>query len=331
MTTSFCSISNDPRDAMLQTETNFTLVSPSDKGNAPIHPICIQQQQSSEWGLVVQSNDVGYRFAEPYSPEHNEFQPVPIAMSIEFVGNCTGPPWSVGDEIEMMRRKEMENMHPTFSANEYMSLPIASYFDVGFSGVQYYGSTQQNGVIGNIDLRSTVHSILEPTAETLERTRGFTHIKISSDAIVPLPYIRAKIPSYYQNFFLNETTATHDLYLTSINSETARLPVHDLVLVAQCMNISRLATLLPNGQKKKKEKDALHVEGVPDLNSFGILLKWLYTNNEDELYEILKTSCLGNSDLVVGFAMNCRFWGIVDTRVAAVVRALLQDIGWGLA
>jgi hypothetical protein len=224
----------------------------------------------------------------------------------------------------------MENICSTFPTTEYTSLPTISYVNVDSLGTSCHASAQQSPTLGAVDLRSMILSIIEPTTETLERARCLTHIKITSDVVVPLTYIRAKIPSHYQNFFLNETTATHDLHLTSISCETARLPVHDLVLIAQCLNIGHLATLLPNSPKKRKERQSLYVGNVPDLNSFGILLKWLYTNDEDELYEILRASCFGNNNLLVGFAMNCRFWGITDMRVAAVVRALLHNLGCGL-
>ena len=327
MTTLFQSVLSGSRDAMLQTETEISLASQSNKELASMYPMYTGQQYSQDW--ESEFAEVDYRFAEPYSPERNEFQPVPIAMSIEFVDNCTGPPWSVGDTVEMMRRKEMEKMCSIIPASEYVSRPSSPYVNDNALVELGHAPTQQTPAFGRTDLQSEVLSIIEPTAETLERARYFTHIKISSDAVVPLTYIRAKIPSHYQNFFLNEMTATHDLYLTSVTGETARLPIHDLVLIGQCTNIGHVTILLQYDQKKKKERDSLYVGNVPDLNSFGILLKWLYTNDEDELYEMLKSSCLGNNVLLIGFAMNCRFWGIADMRVTAVVRALLQNLGYG--
>ena len=159
----------------------------------------------------------------------------------------------------------------------------------------------------------------------MEEYRSFTHLKIPPDTTVPLTYLRLKIPVYYSDLFLNEKSATHTLHLTNLRNETAVMPVHDLVIVTQCLNIRQIITL--QTPKTRKAKPSLHVSNVPDLDSFGILLKWLYTNDEDELYEILSTSQLDRRDLLCGFALNCRFWGIVDSRVCAVIRALLEDLG----
>src|SRR5208282_4572918 len=105
------------------------------------------------------------------------------------------------------------------------------------------------------------------------------------------------------------------------NHETAVIPIHDLVLVAQCLEIQRLVTPQSNSPKNKKSKPSLFFDNVPDLDSFRILLKWLYTNDEDELYETLRDSF----QLLFGFAMNCKYWGIIDFRVTGLIRTLLED------
>jgi hypothetical protein len=61
------------------------------------------------------------------------------------------------------------------------------------------------------------------------------------------------------------------------------------------------------------------VEGIPHMESFGTLLRWLYTNDEDELFETLKQMEEG---ALYGFAMNCRFWGVIDVRIRGVMHAL---------
>ena len=66
---------------------------------------------------------------------------------------------------------------------------------------------------------------------------------------------------------------------------------------------------------------AVIIEGLPHLESFGTLLRWLYTNDEEEVYQALAGMEDGG---LYGFAMNCRFWGVVDVRIRGVMRALLS-------
>ena len=270
---------------------------------------------------ILPKQDIEIRFAEPYSPEAEEFRPVPLPRAIDFLEVSTGPPWSVGDDIEISRRKEMDN----FQHGSQLEAPIEilnSFFiptEIPF--------VPENPAIQD-DFVSSMLLVMEPSGPTMERYRNFTHLKIPPESIVPLSYLRHKIPAYYSDLFLNERSATHNLHLTNLQNDTAVMPIHDLVLVAQCHNIRQVIT--NQTPKKRGAKPSLHVANVPDLDSFGILLKWLYTNDEDELYEILSTSQLDQRELLCGFALNCRFWGIVDARVTAVIRALLDTFGCGM-
>jgi hypothetical protein len=131
-----------------------------------------------------------------------------LLKEIEFADVCTGPPWTTGDVVETKRRKEMEDtdLTPTDTAKLFNQ------------------STLLNPPIDtprfNHDLfASTILWILQPTPGVLEYSRHFTHITISSEIGVPLPYIRAQIPRIYEYFFLNERPAAHDLHLTSVNHE----------------------------------------------------------------------------------------------------------------
>jgi hypothetical protein len=263
------------------------------------------------------SNGNGHiRFTEPYSPQHDDFQPIPVSMDIEFVDVCTGPPYSVGDTVEMQRRKQLER-------NRQATAEIAELF------MQVEQTIQAEQLAQPAQIETTfaelVLSIIEPSRELIEYSRGFTHLTISSERNVPMPYIRAKIPMIYKDVYLDETTATHTLHLTSVNGMTAEIPIHDLVLVAQCLETRRLVKLQSNRRKQENVKPVLFVENVPHLESFGILLRWLYSNNEDELYEGLRRSRDNGDDIVLGFAQNCRFWGMIDARVLGVVRTIVED------
>ena len=60
---------------------------------------------------------------------------------------------------------------------------------------------------------------------------------------------------------------------------------------------------------------------VPHIPSFRILLGWFYRQNEDELYKMLVDK---GHDTLIGFACNCRFWGIVDPRLLRIVEKVLE-------
>ena len=265
------------------------------------------------------------RFAEPYSPEADEFRPVPLSMGIDFLEVSTGPPWSVGDDIELSRRREID--YPRYVLQRDPTPLPQSDVPTCYPGFHPEIAFVSETPIVHDTMATSVLLIMEPSEDTLEQYRNFTHLKLPPETTVPLTYLRLKIPVYFRDLFLNEKSATHTLHLTNLQNETAVMPVHDLVIVTQCFNIGQIITF--QTAKTRKEKPSLYVSNVPDLDSFGVLLKWLYTNDEDELYEILSTSQLDQRELLCGFALNCRFWGIVDSRVCAVIRALLEDLRYG--
>jgi hypothetical protein len=248
----------------------------------------------------------GIRFAEPYSPERNEFQAVPISMAIEFVNVATGPPWSIGDTAENIRRRELEriNQPPPVTAD-----PNAAAANL----LQLTNSTA---------LGSAVLSIMEPSVEVLEYARRFTHLTLAAQA-VPLTYIRTQLPQIYAASFLNLESATHILHLTSVTGQITTIPIHDLVLVSQCLEIRNRAVLEPSYDGSGKP--ILYATGVPNLESFMVLLRWFYENDEDGLYESLASSRRqGDDSIVFGFAQNCKFWGVIDPRVFGVVKAVFD-------
>lgn len=291
--------------------SKLNYVAQTDKENLPFYDTSFMLFQKEV--SVPPRVEIEYRFAETYSPEKHEFHAVPLVKEIEFANICTGPPWTTGDDVETKRRKEMEDV-------DLVLTDTAELLDQSTSlNPSTDPPTFSHHLFANMIL-----SLLQPSPEILEYSYNFKHLTISSEVGVPLTYIRAKIPEIYQYFFLNEKTATHNLHLTSVNHESTVLPIHDLVLIAQCFEVQDLVTLRSNSPGNTKSKPSLFVENVPDLDSFRILLKWLYTNNEDELYEILRDSF----HLLLGFAMNCKFWGIVDFRVTGVIRKLLEDFGY---
>jgi hypothetical protein len=181
----------------------------------------------------------------------------------------------------------------------------------------YVAGPMQNSML------ETVLAIMQPTAEMLEYSNTFTHIQISNQATaIPISYIRERIPQFYRHLYLDDQSSTHGLQLRSINQETSVMPAHDLVLVAQCLairNVSNFQQIIPG-----VAKPALVIHNVPHLPSFGILFRWFYSNDQDELYEALAGSMVNGPEMVFGFAQNCKFWGAVDPRITGVIRALLE-------
>jgi hypothetical protein len=322
------------------TEGKTYLVSPSSKENFPTNLFPVSTLPANNTVMSQTGEAVGYktnvghqrvssiRFAEPYSPQRNEFQAVPIAMGIEFVNVATGPPWSIGDTIENIRRRELDRTQPPQTQLPQLQPFTPQSYD---PATNYAATNLLHLSNSNTTIADTILSLMEPTAEVLEYARVFTHLTISNDVIVPLTYIRMQIPQIYKTSFLNLKTSTHILQLTDLNGQVTTVPIHDLVFVAQCLEIRNRVALQPQtyntgilGDTGQGMKPVLNVVGVPHFESFGVLLRWLYENDEDGLYETLDAS-RGNGDgFVLGFAQNCRFWGVIDARVTGVVRALFD-------
>lgn len=267
--------------------------------------------------FMAQQSNYGYQFTAPYAPEQGDFQPVPIGMQIAFVPVATGPPFSVGDDIEATRRREMERTQPL---PVYQPPPIAA--PPTTNNIYPPANMYVAGSVNN-PILDTVLAIMQPTAEMVEYSNNFTHIQVSTQAsAVPISYIREKIPQFYRPLYLNEQSATHILQLTSINQETSIMAAHDLVLLAQCLAIRNVASfqqIIPG-----MAKPALVIQNVPHLQSFSVLFRWLYTNDQDELYESLAASRVNGPEMIFGFAQNCKFWGALDPRIVGVLRALLE-------
>jgi len=292
-----------------------------------------ERQEEYYVDFMAQQSNFGYQFTAPYAPEQGDFQPVPISMQIAFVPVAMGPPFSIGDDIEATRRREMERTQgsqvaTTFQAPAAIPAPPpppapptqTTYYYPGNPPATntYVAGPMQNSIL------DTVMAIMRPTAEMLAYSNTFTHIQISNQAAaVPISYIRERIPHFYRHLYLDEQTSTHSLQLHSINLQTLTMPAHDLVLTTQCLairNVASFQTTVPG-----MTKPALVIQNVPHLPSFGVLFRWLYANDQDELYEALAGARAGGGlETVFGFAQNCQFWGAIDPRITGVVRALLE-------
>jgi hypothetical protein len=157
-------------------------------------------------------------------------------------------------------------------------------------------------------------SMMQPSDHVLERARKFTSLKLPPEQDVSIAYIQEKIKS--EHF-----PATHLLQIINTKSDTLDVPVIGIILLTQCMNFWEVVV-------SSAERPVLSVKNVPDIPSFKVLLRWLYSNDEDELYKALSRGC--DERMLVGFIQNCKFWGIVDERVIAVVIAVVErNMGLG--
>ena len=277
-----------------------------------------------------------YHFTEPYLPEGNDFHPVPISLAIEFADICTGPPSSAGDAKEIERRRQSDSLLRYRPPERQSSNRRRSESCIDFK-------VQSNATLGNVerrwsfipivtresespaaftddDFRTVIMTMLVPSGEVERRAREFTHLTISG-VPVPLAYIRAKLPEHYAQYFLDEESATHHLHLKTATHGTQVVPAHNLVLDAQCLNWRHVIKSPDPTATREIMSKAVIIEGLPHLESFGTLLRWLYTNDEEEVYQALAGMEDGG---LYGFAMNCRFWGVVDVRIRGVMRALLS-------
>lgn len=166
-----------------------------------------------------------------------------------------------------------------------------------------------------------VVSIMNPSPDVLELACNYTHLALHpEDTPVPLTYVRDKIPIIYREYFLHETSATHILYITSVNYGFVGVPVHDIVLAAHCLNFWKLVTIRVS--RNVVNAVPVLVENVPHIRSFLVLLRWLYTNDEDELVAALR---IGGYKMLLGFAQNCRFWGVISSEVIEIVKKLMES------
>ena len=153
-----------------------------------------------------------------------------------------------------------------------------------------------------------------------------------------MQYVKDKIPACW-GLLNDDRSATHMLYLKTL--DTIPIAIHDIIFKAQCLNFRQVAIHQalrnplrsnPRRQNRRrnqrrfrqntpKAKPSLLVKDIPDIQSFLELLKWLKSNNVRELYERLRR----NEGILLGFAQNCRFWGVIDPKVIAVFKMVVEE------
>ena len=114
-------------------------------------------------------------------------------------------------------------------------------------------------------------------------------------------------------YFGDENSSSRVIVLTGRNLDVnSGLFIHDSIVAPQCSLIRRLVDDGP---------DNLHVENVPHLPSFIILLEWFYGNDEDVLYKGLCKAIRDDGiDMLHAFETSCEFWGVTDSKIIKVVK-----------
>lgn len=144
----------------------------------------------------------------------------------------------------------------------------------------------------------------------------FMHLRIDDDS-VPLEYVREKLAGCYAHHFCNYQSSTHILR-ASTNNETFEMPVHDIVLISQCIFLQYTVRL--ESDQEREEKPIWVLEKVPHRQTLFVLLKWLYSNDEGELRDALMKF---DKRTLFGFAQNCIFLGVINAKVSEVMRSVL--------
>ena len=256
--------------------------------------------QSVEQHQLPKVRNMRLVFTEPEIPEETKYRPVPIPARSFFVHHSFEPPFRENFDI---------NLPP--------QTPAPPPADTAQVPLQSHAIPATSPRHGPLNFANLVLSTLRPDNETLIYANTFTHLTISHERI-PLSYILDQIPQVYEGLYLHQQSSTHTLHLTDLNGQNGTFPIHDLVLVAQCLRLPVI--------EQTAVCQVISVENVPDVDSFGILLRWLYAHDERELYEMLRQAVgIGGSKLLA-FAQNCKFWGIVDERVVRVVRSILEEL-----
>lgn len=179
--------------------------------------------------------------------------------------------------------------------------------------------------------------MMHPPPEILHSAREITHLRVDRNSEpIPLTYIRKAIQVVGQTVIGDEDSATHILHIIGVNYDFQAFFIHDIVVAVQCRLLWDLVTYngdsktesdsyirdLATNQLENGRKPTLLVKNVPHIPSFSVLVGWMYRNNEKELYHTLSTE---HDEMLLGFAQNCNFWGIIDSKISHVVMLLVKS------
>ncbi|KAL6591107.1 hypothetical protein U3516DRAFT_805739 [Neocallimastix sp. 'constans'] len=106
-----------------------------------------------------------------------------------------------------------------------------------------------------------------------------------NDEMTPYPYIIKKLHSLGNHFINKKTTDAIQLRVYEIGKENYKdFWVHPLYLSLQSYQFFKLFEEIKND----KEEDTIIEIEIPSLNTFPVILYWIYTGNLNKLLEIAK-------------------------------------------
>lgn len=136
---------------------------------------------------------------------------------------------------------------------------------------------------------------------------------------IPAAYVRDTIP----RLKVNPREAWDYLLVLEVDrtsksvARTGRtFPMHDIIWNSQC---------LAKFPQQKSESSNYVTIPVHSAVGFGTLIKWLYTNDEDALYEHLLSGLKKNENYVLEFCTHVRNLGCINAKIAGVIRSIYED------
>ncbi|KAG4300872.1 hypothetical protein PCK1_002949 [Pneumocystis canis] len=160
-----------------------------------------------------------------------------------------------------------------------------------------------------------IMSYLSPLPSTLKQFYHCQSFKLADSTMIPMAYIREKIPDIAPEHWLNLQTCTH--YLSVSPHSNDFYPVHDIILSSQCVFMPQTFF--------HSTSHTLMIKPLPHPPSFFIILYWLYTNNSHQLYFLLLKEIQKDPSLhwIQGFSMNLQSLGLINPNIIHVVKKLL--------
>jgi len=182
----------------------------------------------------------------------------------------------------------------------------------------------KSGSYSDMSFSEQLINLLTPECQVIDMFHALPDWHVTQEISIPMSYIRAQISNLGPDMYMDHASASHYIRVSNMctpHFDRLLYPVHDVVLLAQCAKLPFVA--IP--QNQKGSKPTLVIPNLPHLSSFSHLLRWLYTNDEHDLYnDLAEATEEEGSEFLRGFAENVSFLGIVSSELIGVVRAVLE-------
>ncbi|KAG5438439.1 hypothetical protein PCANB_002928 [Pneumocystis canis] len=218
---------------------------------------------------------------------------------------------------EFSKHQEKENKNISKKTRRYMGILNNDTSTIFSNITNTYLYTSQFRIL-SINIQKIIY-YLSPLPSMLQAFYHCKFFKLTDSTMIPMLYIREKIPEFAPEHWLNLHTCTH--YLSISPYSDFFYPIHDIILTSQCVFMSQ--KLFNNSTSNH-----LIIKHLPHPPSFFIILYWLYTNNIHQLYNILLFIIKNDKSLqwIQGFSMNIRFLGIIHYDLINMIKKILYQI-----